>query len=146
MKTLIVTLLFAAVTFAQEPQQPQPQPQSQDSPKQGKTRRSMIQKLQADMDQASTRAKFTEEQRKQFDAARATLRQQGERRRKSGAEAASANHGSAREAMQALRGLMSSDAFQAEDKELLRKDLDELRKSGRNRQERGAAKTRKSAA
>ena len=145
MKTLIVTLLFAAVAFPQEqPKTTQDQP-AQRGRKQGEARRAMMKKLQTDLDRASSRAKFTDEQRTQFDTARQALRQQGERGRGKDAvaETAATDRTAAREALKTLRSLTSSEAFQAEDRELLRKDLDELRKSGRNRQ---GGKARKSAA
>jgi hypothetical protein len=142
MKTLIVTLLFAAVTFAQSPQeqpqqqQPQQQPSGKRTAKSGQARRAGMKKLQADLDQAAARAKFTDEQRQQFDAARKALRDQAERRRgKGSSETATADRESARQAMRNLRGLVSSEAFQPEDRELLRKDLNDLRRNaGRNRQ------------
>ena len=155
MKTLIVTLLFTAVAFPQE--QPQPKTQDpQDRPaqqvqqgrKQGEARRTMLKKLQTDLDVASSRAKFSDEQRKQFDAARQVLRDQHERgrRKNATAETTAANGGTTREALKTLQSLANSEAFQAEDRELLRKDLSELRQSGRNRQGKSGGKARKSAA
>ncbi len=155
MKTLIVTLLFSAVAFAQEQPQPktqapqdQPAQQGQQGLKQGEARRTMLRKLQTDLDGASSRAKFSDEQRKQFDSARQVLRdqQQQGRRKNAGAETTTANRGTAREALKTLQSLANSEAFQAEDRELLRKDLSELRKSGRNRQGKSGTKARKSAA
>jgi hypothetical protein len=143
MKTLIMTLLIATATaFSQEQQPAQPQPDR----KQGEARRATMKKLQADLDQAASRAKFTDEQRKQWEEARQTLRQQGQRgaRRNRVAPDTASNTGSAREAMKTLRSLTASEAFQPEDRDLLKKDFDALRKSGgRNRH---GAKTRKSAA
>lgn len=155
MKTLIVTLLFAAAAFSQEQQQTAPNGQQQQSGKRdrkaGEARRTSMKKLQTDLDQASARAKFTDEQRKQFEDARAALRQQaqqrGGRRSGGGSQDQAGGQGNAREAMRTLRELIQSDAFQAEDRELLRKDFDALRKSGgRNRQGGGGRAQRKSAA
>lgn len=152
MKTLIATILLcASVSFSQEPQQqntPQTQTGKRDR-KGGETRRAQMQKFQTDLDQASARANFTAEQRKQFDEARQTLRQQAQRGRRNGGGASSDQEtaGNPREALRTLRSLVQSDAFQAEDRELLRKDMDAIRKGGgRNRQGGGGRAQRKSAA
>jgi hypothetical protein len=147
MKTLVLTLLFALATaFSQE--QPPAEAQQQPERKQGGDRRAALSKLQADLDQAASRAKFTDEQRKQFDEARQALRQQarqrGGRRNRTAPDTAANGGDSAREALKTLRNLTSSEAFQPDDREMLRKDLDAIMKSaGRSRQ---GTRTRKSAA
>jgi hypothetical protein len=138
MKTLIVTLIFSALAFSQQQQSAQDsagqQTSGQRNRKGGEARRASLRKLQTDLDQAAARAKFTEEQRRQFDDARATLRQAAEDRMGGRRGSESAGQSDAREALRTLRDLVQSDAFQAEDREILRKDLRELRTSGaRNR-------------
>jgi hypothetical protein len=129
MKIILATLLFAtAVAFSQTSPAPERTAKSA-------ARHERMDKLRTDLEQAGQRANFTAQQRQDFDAARETLRKQGENRRASGQ---TVDREAARQAMQTLRSLTASEAFQPQDRELLRKDLRDLRQGGRKGRARSA--------
>lgn len=136
MKTL-ATLLIAAAAFAQTPA-----PAPAEPAKHGVARMAAIQKLQADLDQAVSRANLTEQQRSEMTTARETLRSQADHQRKGD----KLDRGSVRQAMQTIRGLSASSAFQAEDREIMKKDLEEIRKNTKRGRSGSANGKRKQAA
>ena len=107
MKTL-ATLLIAAAAFAQTT----PTPTPAEPAKHGAARIAAIKKLQADLDQAVSRANLTEQQRNEMTTARETLRKQADRQRKGDKP----DRDSVRQAMQTIRSMTASSAFQAEDR------------------------------
>ncbi len=96
------------------------QPQQQPAPQK---RKAALRKLQADLDQAVSRAKLTDVQKRDLASARATLQQQFDRRRNGEAM----DREAFRASMKVLRGLAASEAFQPEDRTTLQNDLEALR-------------------
>ena len=120
MKTLAALLIAAATVALSQTQAPQPA----DARTQRADRVTAIRKLQTDLDQAISRANLNDAQRQELTTARETLRKQAEGRRKGD----KLDRGTVREAMQTIRELAASNAFQAEDRETIKKDLVEMRK------------------
>ena len=130
--TLTLTAAFVAATAmaAAQDQQPQPQPNTPSSPRAAQgTRKSTMQKFQADLDKAVSRANLSEQQRRDLDNIRASMQKQAEARRQGG----TVDRKAMRQNMQALRDLISSEAFQAEDRETLLNDLQQMRGGSKRR-------------
>ena len=134
-----LTLSLAATLGAQEPApapaQDQTQPQA--SPRE---RREAMQSLVKNLEKAMANAKLSDEQKTKLEQARTALREaaQGHRR---GASGATPDREKMRTALRDLAEISQSDAFRAEDKEAVRKDLEKLRQT-RGGQSAGARRRR----
>jgi dihydroorotase-like cyclic amidohydrolase len=139
---ILTALLIATATLAMAQTQTQPRAiQPEDIQARKAARLAAAEKLQTDMDQAMSRANLTEQQRQEFTSARQVLRKQALRHK--GGE--KLDRATVRQAMQTIRGLSASNSFQPEDRETMKRDLQELRNHSPHRKSAASGK-RKSAA
>jgi hypothetical protein len=129
--TLTLTAAFVAATaMAAAQDQPQPQPNTTNSPRAAQgTRKSTMQKFLADLDKAVSRANLSDQQRRDLDNIRASMQKQKDARK----QGATVDRKAMRQNMQALRNLISSEAFLAEDRETLLNDLQQMRGGAKRR-------------
>jgi hypothetical protein len=130
MKLTFTTLTLTAAVVAATAM-PMAFAQDQTQPRAGRAAgaRKGMQKFQADLDKAVSRANLSAQQRRDLDNIRANMQKQAETRRQGG----TVDRQAMRQNMQALRDLISSEAFQAEDREILTNDLKQMRKAGKHR-------------
>lgn len=88
-----------------------------------------LQTLLTDLDAAKANAQLSDAQRADLDKAMATLKSARETRMNGGTP----DRGAMRSALQTIRKISQSDAFRAEDKEKIKKDIEALRSAAGGR-------------
>lgn len=123
---LIGALALAAGLGAQEPAKPPAEPQAQAPQLSPRERREAMQSLVKNLEKAMANANLTEEQKTKLEQARTTVRDAAQARRRGGS-GAPPDREKLRTALRDLYEISQSDAFRAEDREAVRKDLEKLR-------------------